>query len=121
MRIGALTFALVLLTAGVGCSDDRCPPVACPLSYALSLHLRDAADGGPVLGGAVNGVPCPSMDVCIATRSDGGFFSVGPASVDVTAPGYQPSHLDVDVPAATERCSCVPFVPQTRDVPLIHL
>ena len=90
---------------------------------AVTLHVRDAADGGPVSDPMVNGAPCGASGLRLPLQADGGQLAAGRVSLDVTAPGYGHTALEVDVPAArSDACTCQPgFVPQTRDVALTHL
>jgi hypothetical protein len=125
MRFVFVAVVLVLAGALAGCSGN-CEFPPCPLQLpALTLLLRDAVDGGAVTDGVINGQPCQPVlsQGCAVRTPDGGTFGAGLVVADVTAPGYQPSHLEVQVPAAAvDACSCAPaYVPQTRTVPLTHL
>jgi hypothetical protein len=118
MRLWFVGVVLGLCAALVGCSGD-CLHLPCPAPPpGLTLQLRNAVDGGPVTDGAINGHPCQPSEGCPVLSPDGVMFGAGLAVADVTAPGYQSSHLEVFVPAATVKdCSCAPaYVPQTRNV-----
>lgn len=105
------------------CAASECIIPPCPATLPVTLTLRDAVDGGPVLDGLVNGVPCHATNVCVGLESDGGLPGVGLVSFEVSAAGYQTAHLTVNVPAApADVCTCKPgYVPQTRDVILVPL
>jgi len=123
MRFGFMVALLGLCGALVGCSGE-CLHLPCPSPPpGLTLQLRDAVDGGPVTDGAINGHPCQLVEGCPVLSPGGVMSGAGLVVADVTAPGYQPSHLEVQVPAApVDACGCAPaYVPQTRTVPLTHL
>ena len=103
----------------VACSDECLGKRACARFPAVTLGVLDARDGGAVSGPSVNGVPCQPFGAdCEPLPGDGGYYhAAGIYDLDVTASGYQPSHLVVDVPAATPMGCCGPdYVPQHRDV-----
>ncbi|HSP19059.1 MAG TPA: hypothetical protein VLQ79_06080 [Myxococcaceae bacterium] len=123
MRLGFVPGVLGLGAALVGCSGE-CLHLPCPLPPpALTLQLRDGVDGRAITDGAINGHPCQISEGCMVLSPSGVMFGAGLVLADVTAPGYQPSHLEVVVPsAAVEGCSCgAAYVPQTRTVALTHL
>lgn len=53
--VGVLVVAGALASCSGNCERPPCPSQ----SPALTLLLQDAADGGPVTDGVVNGQPCP--------------------------------------------------------------
>jgi hypothetical protein len=114
---------LALAVAAGACSEQQCQALPCPFEFAVTLHVHDAVDGGPVVDPVANGFPCGSGGVCFPQTADGGTIGAGTSSIDVTAPGHDHVQLDVTVPSATpDPCSCQPdYVPQTRDVYLTPL
>jgi len=123
MRLGFVPGVLGLRAALVGCSGECLhAPCAAP-PPALTLQLRDGVDGGAITDGSINGHPCQLSEGCLVLSPNGGIGGAGLVVADVTAPLYQPSHLEVDVPApSVDACTCAPAdVPQTRTVLLTHL
>ena len=101
-----------------GCRFWECE--AMPCANAITVHVLDAADGGPITDAEVNGVPCSG--VCQARFPDGGvIFQAGTFELLAEAPGYRESALEVFVPATTpsdNHCCPISYVPQVRDVVL---
>jgi hypothetical protein len=123
-RISILAVLGMLTSTTPGCSSDECLALPCVgPPPAVTLHVVDAIDGGPVADLMANGLPCGSAGVCFPQKPDGGTIGAGTSSIDVTGTGYGHAVLDITIPPATPApCSCDPsYVPQTRDVALAPL
>ena len=128
MRL-ARNLTLIASTAfAIACGHDAttavCPPlgVACALQAAVDVQVVSAAGGAAVdsvsmqvTGAVTGGAPC-SGSVCTV------YGVAGDYQLTISAPGFQPAHLDVTVHAGqAPRCGCPSVQAERRTVALTPL